>query len=179
VPNGTGPFIPLDFGIIRVPLQSCDFKVSFALPPVRRVRDVYDREKGFFERMLPKEPLGRSNLLVNPLFDLNKGKSLHASAMAYANDGGDQGGFAEEPARPKLFGRRALLLEGNVRPEYKIEAVRSSNCQAPTLEGLVADEEKLVTGKVEMDNDVLLEDEPDESPAPSPVPCMLIARYLG
>jgi hypothetical protein len=73
------------------------------------------------------------------------------------------------------------LLEGNktISDGYVVEEVSSSNWHAPAREGLGADEEDLLVGEVDMEDDAFVEEEPDEVPAPSPAPWRLMARYLG
>ncbi|KAM0855163.1 hypothetical protein ACQ4PT_049959 [Festuca glaucescens] len=95
--------------------------------------------------------------------------------------GGDQGGFAEEPTRLKPFSRRALLLEGKPvgSDQYVVEEVSSSNWHPPAREGLGVDEEELLVGEVDMEDDAFIEEEPDKAPTPPPVPWRLMARYVG
>ncbi|KAM0835434.1 hypothetical protein ACQ4PT_062926 [Festuca glaucescens] len=95
--------------------------------------------------------------------------------------GGDHGGSAEEPTRPKSSGGGLLLLEDKppAGVEYVVEEISSSNWHPPVLEGLGADEEELLGGEVDMEDDVFVEEDPDEEPAPPPVPWRLMSRYLG
>ncbi|KAM0848528.1 hypothetical protein ACQ4PT_054332 [Festuca glaucescens] len=101
--------------------------------------------------------------------------------MAPTNDGGDYGGSGEDPTRPKSARRHPLLLEGGLRrsDHYVVEEVSSSNWHPPALEGLGADEEDLLVGDVDMEDDVFVEEEPDETPAQPQVPWRLMARYVG
>ncbi|KAM0901411.1 hypothetical protein ACQ4PT_019967 [Festuca glaucescens] len=101
--------------------------------------------------------------------------------MASANDGGDHGGSAEEPTHPKSSGGGMLLLEDKppAGVEYVVEEISSSNWHPPVFEGLGADEEELLGGEVDMEDDVFVEEDPDEEPAPPPVPWRLMSRYLG
>jgi hypothetical protein len=73
------------------------------------------------------------------------------------------------------------MLEENKGHEvrYEVEEVSSSNWHGPALEGLGADEEDLIGGEVDMEDDAFVEEDPDERPEPPPVPWRLIARYLG
>ncbi|KAK1685924.1 hypothetical protein QYE76_046772 [Lolium multiflorum] len=85
---------------------------------------------------------------------------------ASANDGGDHGGSGEDPTRPKSSRGRLLLLEGRRAgsARYVVEEVSSSNWHPPVLEGLGAEEEELLVGEVDMEDDVFVE-ESDVEPA--------------
>jgi hypothetical protein len=62
---------------------------------------------------------------------------------------------------------------------YEVEEVSSSNWHVPNREGLGEDEEDLLVGEVDMEDDAFVEEDPDESPPAAPVPWRLLARYLG
>jgi cytochrome c len=73
------------------------------------------------------------------------------------------------------------LLEGKPvgSDQYVVEEVSSSNWDPPAREGLGADEEELLVGEVDMEDDAFIEEDPDEVPTPPPVPWRLMARYVG
>ncbi|KAM0847292.1 hypothetical protein ACQ4PT_055111 [Festuca glaucescens] len=143
------------------------------------VRMDHDSGVGFIKHTPPGDPKIRSTLFTNPLFD--PGSKPSASAMASAQGGGDQGGSGEDPTRQKPRSGRALLLEGNkaFSDGYVVEEVSSSNWHAPAREGLGADEDDLLVGEVDMEDDAFVEEEPYVDPAPAPAPWRLMERYLG
>jgi hypothetical protein len=70
---------------------------------------------------------------------------------------------------PKSLGGRMFLLKDKSvdDDQYVVEEVSSSNWHAPILQGLGADEEDLIGGEVDMQDDVFIEDDPDMVPASS------------
>ncbi|KAK1643739.1 hypothetical protein QYE76_061544 [Lolium multiflorum] len=146
-----------------------------------RIRKGHDRSERFLKGAQPNVSQKRSTFFTNPVFVPNAGTISPALAMSSAHGGGDQGGSGEEPTRPKLFSRRALLLEGKLvgSDQYVVEEVSSSNWDPPAREGLGADEEELLVGEVDMEDDAFIEEDPDEVPTPPPVPWRLMARYVG
>jgi hypothetical protein len=124
----------------------------------KEIREVYVRRGGSKKQETQGFLPNQSTAFTNPVFDPDPGHPLPTPAMASANDGGDQGGSAEEPTRPKSAGRRLLMLEENKGHEvrYEVEEVSSSNWHGPALEGLGADEEDLIGGEVDMEDDAFV-----------------------
>ncbi|KAM0929264.1 hypothetical protein ACQ4PT_001709 [Festuca glaucescens] len=145
------------------------------------VRKDYDRREGLIKGAPPGFAQIQSSFFTNLLFDQTTETFPSAAAMASANDGGDHGGSGEELTRLKSARGRALLLRGIPvgSDRYVVEEVSSSNWQPPAMEGLGADEEDLLVGEVDMEDDAFVEEDPDETPAPPPVPWRLMARYVG
>ncbi|KAK1609194.1 hypothetical protein QYE76_032867 [Lolium multiflorum] len=103
--------------------------------------------------------------------------------MDPACNGGDQGGADEAPTRPKLFagdlsvparGRGSKTVCGFVQPE-------DSNWHSAVPEGL-ADVEELLEGEVDMEDEDVIELEPEEDEEPATEASRrwrLVGRYLS
>ncbi|KAM0857600.1 hypothetical protein ACQ4PT_048371 [Festuca glaucescens] len=165
-------------------LEATQSGVRVGYDPIREksgVRKEYACGGGFIPPAPPGVQKKRSIFFTNPLFDPGS-ESAPVSTMASARGGGEQGGSGEDPTHPKPFSGRALLLEGNPvgsADRYVVEEISSSNWHPPAMEGLGGDEEDLLVGEVDMEDDAFVEEEPDEAPVPPPVPWRLIARYVG
>ncbi|KAK1604438.1 hypothetical protein QYE76_028111 [Lolium multiflorum] len=155
--------------------------VGDLFPSQGRVQVPDSRREGYMQSTMPKSPSNRSAFFSNPLFVPDPGKLDPIPVMSATNDGGEKGGSGEEPTHPKSLGGRMLLLKDKPADgdQYVVEEVSSSNWHAPILEGLGADEEDLIGGEVDMEDDVFIEDDPDEVPAAEPLPWRLHARYVG
>ncbi|KAM0850912.1 hypothetical protein ACQ4PT_052787 [Festuca glaucescens] len=150
-------------------------------PSQGRAQVPYGRREGYMRGTPPITPSNRSTFFSNPLFDPAPGKLDPIPVMSATNDGGEKGGSGEEPTHLKSLGGRMLLLKDKLADgdQYMVEEVSSSNWHAPILEGLGADEEDLIGGEADMEDDVFIVDDPDEVPAAKPMPWWLLARYLG
>ncbi|KAM0838444.1 hypothetical protein ACQ4PT_060971 [Festuca glaucescens] len=143
------------------------------------VRKEYDRKEGFIKGAPPG--FAQIKPFTNPLFDQVTPAFPSVAAMASVNDGGDHGGSGEDPTCPKSARGRPLLLEGRRMgsARYVVEEVSFSNWHPPALEGLGVDEEDLLVGEVDMEDDVFVEEDPDVAPAQPLSPWRLMARYVG
>jgi hypothetical protein len=140
-----------------------------------------------FKRVVRQEQRVNPFLVVeNPLFVYDPGlgqSNLCVQPMDPASNGGDQGGANEAPTRPKLLagdssvptrGQGSKTAFGFGQPDY-------SNWHSAVREGL-ADVEELLEGEVDMEDEDVIELEPEEDEEPAPEAARrwrLVGRYVS
>ncbi|KAM0877876.1 hypothetical protein ACQ4PT_035180 [Festuca glaucescens] len=119
----------------------------------------------------------------NPLFVYDPGLDrdpVHARPMASASNGGDHGGADEAPTRPKLLARDLVeQVHRQRRVREMSDEPENSNWHGAAQEGL-ADLDEMLQGEVDMEDDDVVELEPEEEEPPPEVAqrWRLVGRYV-
>ncbi|KAM0915939.1 hypothetical protein ACQ4PT_010507 [Festuca glaucescens] len=126
-----------------------------------------------------------SVIFDNPIFACDPGSDQSLACdrpMDLVGNGGNQGGAAEAPTRPKLLvGASSGSAHGQSRvPEFGLEAPEFGNWHAAKKDGL-RDLDGIVEGEVDMEDDdvLVLDEEEEELPLEIQQRWRLLGRYIS